>query len=141
MNENDCLFCRIFAHLEKASIVYEDENTMGFIDTFPRLAKGQCVVIHKHHLEQFYQLEDIELAEMMVAVKRVAIKMEKVFSAKYVCVFSRGQTFPHAHMLVYPSEPLCTINGVLETLEAMRKLALDTTGASLEETAKKIAEA
>jgi histidine triad (HIT) family protein len=138
---NDCLFCRIFARLTPASIVYEDENTLGFIDTFPRLAKGQCVVIHKKHVDQFYQLEDSELAEMMVAVKRVAIKLEKTYSAKYVCVFSRGQTVPHAHIIVYPSEPLCTMDGVLKSLETMRQLTLDTNAAGLEETARKLYEA
>jgi histidine triad (HIT) family protein len=138
---NDCLFCRIFARLTPANIVYEDANTMGFMDAFPRLAKAQCVVIHKKHVDQFYQLEDNELAEMMIAAKRVALKIQKVYSSKYTCVFSRGQTVPHAHIIVYPSEPLCTLDGVLKSLETMRQLTLDTSSTGLEETARKLSQA
>jgi len=92
-------------------------------------------------VEQFYDLEDNEIAELFVAVKRVAIKLKKVFGPKYVCVFSRGQSVPHAHIIIYPSDPLCTMDGVINALNTMRLLTHDTTEENLEETAEKLAEA
>ncbi len=123
--DNKCLFCKMANGVIKTRIIYEDDNTLGIVDTTPRFAKGQCVVMHKKHVTQFYELEDNEIAELFIAVKRVARKLQKLFQPQYVCLFSRGQGVPHAHIIVYPSSPLGTMDGFFDTIEKSRHLALE----------------
>jgi histidine triad (HIT) family protein len=139
--DNDCPFCKIARGELETRIVYQDENTVGFIDTLPRFAKGQCVVIHKRHVEQFYELEDKEIAELFCAVKKVAQKLHKVYDPNYVSVFSRGQTVPHVHIIVYPSSPLCTVEGLLKALYMSHQLALQSGNKDLDEALGLIKEA
>ena len=123
----------------KTRVIYEDENTLGIVDTTPRFARGQCVVMHKKHVTQFYELEDNEIAELFVAVKRVAKKIYGAFKPEYVCTFSRGQSVPHVHIIVYPSSPLGTLDEFMNSMEKTRRLALgEMNEAALDKTAEVI---
>jgi histidine triad (HIT) family protein len=124
---NDCIFCKMAKGEMKTRVIYEDENTLGIVDTTPRFARGQCVVMHKKHVTQFYELEDSEIAELFVAVKRVAKKINDVFKPEYVCTFSRGQGVPHVHIIVFPSSPLGTMDGYFNTVQKTRRLVLEET--------------
>lgn len=137
--EIDCPFCKIFRGDLPARIIYQDTNTVGFVDITPRFAKGQCVVVHKKHVVQFYELEDNEIAELFQAVKRVAQKLHTVFQPDYVCLFSRGQSVAHAHIIVYPSSPLGTLDGVLKSIDTTRRLVQEEMNENaLNETARLI---
>jgi histidine triad (HIT) family protein len=122
---NDCIFCKMISGAVKTRVIYEDEKTLCIVDTTPRFAKGQCVVIHKRHVTQFYDLDDNEIAELFVAVKKVAKKINDAFKPEYVCTFSRGQSVPHAHVIVFPSSPLGTMDGFMSTMEKTRRLAFE----------------
>lgn len=126
MSENNCIFCRIFNLELPSRVLYKDESTIAILDNTPRLAKGQCVVYHKRHVNQFYELDDEEIAELFITVKKVARKLKSVFNPEYVCIFSRGQTVSHSHIIIFPSSPLGTLDGVLHTIDTARKLTLET---------------
>ena len=44
----DCIFCKIISKEISAKILYEDEDTISFLDAFP-VAKGHTLVIPKEH--------------------------------------------------------------------------------------------
>jgi diadenosine tetraphosphate (Ap4A) HIT family hydrolase len=111
------------------------------LDITPRFAQGQCVVTHKKHVEQFYELEDNEIAELFKTVKLVANKLEKVFNPKFVCTFSRGQLIPHAHIIVFPSSPLGVLDGILSSIFTFHQLVKETTDNNLDEIAERIRQA
>jgi histidine triad (HIT) family protein len=138
---SDCPFCKIFAGEIQTRKIYEDENTIAILDITPRFAQGQCVVTHKKHVEQFYELEDNEIAELFKTVKVVANKLKKAFNPKYVCLFSRGQLIPHAHVIVFPSSPLGVLDGVFDSLLTSHQLTKESTDSNLDEVAKKIRQA
>jgi histidine triad (HIT) family protein len=138
---SDCPFCKIFAGKIQTRKIYEDENTVAILDITPRFAQGQCVVTHKKHVEQFYELEDNEIAELFKTVKVVANKLKKAFNPKYVCLFSRGQLIPHAHVIVFPSSPLGVLDGVFDSLLTSHQLTKESTDSNLDEVAKKIRQA
>jgi len=138
---NECLFCKIFAGEVQTRKIYEDENTVGILDTTPRFATGQCVVIHKRHAAQFYELEDDEIAELFKATKIVANKIKKAYNPDFVCLLSRGQTIPHAHVLVFPSSPLSVLDGFMSSLVTFHLLTLESTDSKLDEVAEKIRKA
>jgi diadenosine tetraphosphate (Ap4A) HIT family hydrolase len=120
---SDCLFCKIFTGEIQTRKIYQDEN------------------IHKKHVREFYELEDGEMAELFKTVKMVAHKLEKVFNPKFVCMFSRGQLVPHAHIIVFPSSPLGVIDGVLNSLFTFHQLIKESTDSNLDELAERIRQA
>ena len=137
----ECPFCKIFTGELETRKIYQDENTVAILDITPRFAQGQCVVTHRKHVEQFYELEDDEIAELFKTVKVVAHKLKKAFNPKYVCSFSRGQLIPHAHIIVFPSSPLGVLDGVFNSLFTFHQLIKESTDSKLDEVAEKIRQA
>ncbi len=50
-----CIFCRIADHELPASIVYEDEHTMAFLDIQP-INPGHVLIIPKTHADSLSDL-------------------------------------------------------------------------------------
>jgi len=138
---SECPFCKIFTGEVQTRKIYEDKNTVAILDATPRFAQGQCVVIHKKHVEQFYELEDDEIAELFKTVKVVAKKLKKAFDPQFVCLLARGQGVPHTHVIVFPSSPLGVLEDFLKSLYKFHLLTGESTGSKLDDTAKKIKEA
>ena len=44
----DCIFCKIILKEIPTKILYEDDDTISFLDAFP-VAKGHTLVIQKAH--------------------------------------------------------------------------------------------
>ena len=44
----DCIFCKIISKEIPTKILYEDDDTISFLDAFP-VAKGHTLVIPKTH--------------------------------------------------------------------------------------------
>jgi histidine triad (HIT) family protein len=86
--------------------VYEDDYSLGILDIYPRFAKGQCLVFPKKHVEDIYDLQDEEVIRLFRAVREVAGKIDKLYEPEGIGMFMRGRTFPHIHVLLYPSFPI-----------------------------------
>jgi histidine triad (HIT) family protein len=138
---SDCPFCKIFTGELQARKIYQDKNTVAILDMNPRFAQGQCVVTHRKHAEQFYELEDDEIAELFKAAKVVANKLKRAFNPQYVCLFARGQTVSHAHVIVFPSSPLGVLDGTFKSMATLHQLIKESTDSNLDEVAKIIREA
>ena len=134
----DCVFCKMFTGEVQTRKVYEDRDVMGILDIAPLFAQGQCVVIHRRHVAQFYDLDDEELAQLFVGVKAVARKIREAFGAAHVSIYSRGMRISdHSHILIYPS----TGEGPMDKMMAAFVAALALRGVSptqLDEMAEKI---
>lgn len=134
----DCVFCKMFTGEVEARKVYEGKDVMGVLDIAPRFAQGQCVVAHRRHVPQFYDLEDEELAQLFTGVKAVAKKVGAAFDTPIVSIFSRGMTVPtHNHVLVFPATGEGPIDRVLVAFLAA-EIVRQTTPGQLDEIAEKI---
>jgi histidine triad (HIT) family protein len=137
----DCVFCKMFTGEVETRKVYEDRGVIGVLDMAPRFAQGQCVVAHRRHVAQFYDLEDEEVAQLFVGVKAVSRKIGEVFHTPIVSIFSRGISVPtHNHILVFPATgegPIDRVLGAFLAAEIVRQ----TTPAQLDEIAEKIRKA
>jgi len=134
----DCVFCKMFTGELEARKVYEGRDVIGVLDVAPRFAQGQCVVAHRRHAPQFYDLEDEELAQLFVGVKAVAKKIGAAFDTPIVSIFSRGITVPtHNHVLVFPATGEGPIDRVLVAFLAA-EIVRQTTPDQLDEIAEKI---
>ena len=71
MSENNCIFCRIVAGEAPASLVYEDEAVVAFVDTTP-INAGHVLVIPRRHAEYLADMRADEAAPMWEAARQVA---------------------------------------------------------------------
>jgi histidine triad (HIT) family protein len=133
-----CIFCKMFSGEVETRKVYESRDVIGVLDVAPRFAQGQCVVIHRRHVAQFYDLEDEELTQLFVGVKAVAKKIREAFGTPLVSTFTSGIAVPiHSHVIVYPSTgegPMDRVMAAFVAAEAVRRIS----PAQLDEIAQKI---
>jgi histidine triad (HIT) family protein len=110
--------------------VAENDHFLAFLDIMP-LVKGHVLVIPKREEDYIFDLEDDELAGMIVFAKNVALKMKMVLPCRKIGVTVIGLEVPHAHIHLIP------INGVADMDFSKEKLKLNPE--ELAETASLIA--
>ena len=95
------IFSRIVAGEIPCHKVAENDRFFAFLDIAP-LAKGHTLVIPKREVDYFYDLEDDELAEMIVFAKQIAKKIQATTQCKKVATVVLGLEVPHAHIHLVP---------------------------------------
>lgn len=95
------LFTKIVLGEIPAHKVAESENQLAFLDIMP-LRKGHVLVIPKKEIDNIFDLEDDDLAELMKFAKKVAKKIAKEFPSRKVGVAVVGLEVPHAHIHLIP---------------------------------------
>lgn len=103
---DSCIFCKIVKKELSSYKVYEDENTLAFLDIYP-VIEGHTLIIPKKHFENILDIEDEELNNVMKATKKVAELVKKKLNADAINVLhasgvEAGQTVFHIHFHVVP---------------------------------------
>ncbi|WP_079890826.1 HIT family protein [Halococcus agarilyticus] len=101
----DCVFCSIAADSSPAYRLYEDENTLAFLDIKPAI-RGHTLVIPKtHHVTLTDMPEDL-VADVFRTVQRVAAALESTHELDgFNTAQSNGKTRQevfHAHVHIIP---------------------------------------
>jgi len=101
------IFARIVRGEAPAAKVYEDHDTLAFMDVFPQ-GRGHVLVVHKRsHARNLLDAEPEALHAVIGAVQRIAravraaLKPDGVFVAQFNGEAS-GQTVFHLHFHVIP---------------------------------------
>ena len=136
MND-DCPFCGIASDKASASIVYEDENVLAFMDLNPA-SVGHTLVIPRQHWENIYDVPEETLADVVAVVKKVSVAVNKTVGADGIKVIqlngrAAGQVVFHLHFHVIPAS---SKSGVM--MGHRGRVAYGR--AELDETARKIRE-
>ena len=101
----DCIFCRIVAGEIEASVAYEDDATIAFID-LAQFHPGHTLVVPRRHIVDIFELEDESGAALMVALVRVSRAVRQAFSPDGINIWqSNGapwQEVFHIHFHVLP---------------------------------------
>jgi len=105
----DCVFCRIAAGNEPASIVHEDEHTLVFVD-LRQFHPGHTLVIPRRHLNDMRDLDFDTGAALMATVARVCRAIAVAFPNQGLSVWhsigeAAFQEVPHLHVHVHPRLP------------------------------------
>jgi len=95
--------------------VAENDKYLAFLDSTP-LRKGHVLVIPKIEVDYIFDLNDDDLAGMMIFAKQVAVKIKKVFPCNRVGVTVIGLEVPHAHIHLIPINSLVDMNFMQEKL-------------------------
>ena len=106
MNEDSCIFCRIAQKQVPASLVYEDENVMAFLDIKP-LNEGHTLVIPKAHYESIFEIPLDLVAYLHGVTKKIAFAVKKATGADGISISQQngkaaGQEIFHLHVHVIP---------------------------------------
>src|SRR4030065_2150995 len=106
MNDNSCIFCKIVRKQAPASVIYEDENVMAFLDIRP-LNEGHTLVIPKEHYETIFEIPQELIAYLHGIVKQVAIAVKKATKADGISIIQQNgkaanQEILHLHVHVVP---------------------------------------
>ncbi len=81
----------------------ESEKFYAFLDINP-IQKGHTLVIPRREVDYIFDMEDDELAEMIVFAKKVAVAIKKAFSCRKVGMAVLGLEVAHAHIHLVPMQ-------------------------------------
>jgi histidine triad (HIT) family protein len=105
---NDCVFCRIVGGNMPASVVYEDDETLAFLD-LRQPSAAHVLVVPKLHIETIFDLEPELSARLMLTVVLTARAVRESLGPAGVNIWqsnghAAGQEVPHVHMHVLARE-------------------------------------
>jgi histidine triad (HIT) family protein len=103
MADEDCVLCRVVSGQVSAPPVADTPRIMGVLNTLEPFSRGHCVFFPRKHATNLLEMEDGDLAELLIAIRDVAAKV----GADNFNVLSNigalaGQTVFHAHMHLIP---------------------------------------
>ena len=80
--------------------IYEDENTIAFLDIHP-VQPGHILVVPKMQVDHFEDLPEEMYATLWLAVKKIANHL-KILGRARIGVIVDGTGIPHAHIHLIP---------------------------------------
>ena len=103
---SDCVFCKIIAGQIPSTRVYEDDLVLAFMD-IGQVNPGHVLVAAKVHVENVYELDDVQAAAVARACTRVARAIRTAFAPAGLSVYQAngvpaGQTVFHYHVHLVP---------------------------------------
>jgi len=121
MNDTSCVFCRIARKQASASMIYEDETALAFLDTRP-LNEGHTLVIPKEHYATIFEAPEELVVHLHRIVKRVALAVKEVTKADGISIIQQNgkaanQEVFHLHVHVIPrfeGQKLMRFGGISE---------------------------
>lgn len=104
MAEDNCLFCRIVSGEVPATIVYEDDNALAFLDHRP-LFHGHTLLVPRVHVETLGELPASLVEPFFKTAQLLSRAIEAALGAEgtFVAMNNRvSQSVPHLHVHVVP---------------------------------------
>lgn len=137
----ECPFCRIVAGGLPASIVWQDDIAVAFMD-LRQAVPGHVLVVPREHVEDIHALDENTGAHLMRLVIRIANALKRALPMDGLNLWQSngaagGQEVPHVHLhvqprrdgdgllQVYPELPIDVDRITLETLAAAVRTQLD----------------
>jgi len=101
-----CIFCKIVKKQAPASVIYENQNVLAFLDIKP-LTVGHTLVIPKAHYVDIFDTPEIQLTKVHKVAKQIALAVKKTTAADGISIVQQncraaGQDIFHLHVHVVP---------------------------------------
>lgn len=102
----ETIFSKIIRREIPADIVYEDDETMAFLDIAPT-THGHTLVVPKKHVRNIFDVDEETLAAVMRTIRKIAPAVRDAVGAKGVNIHSNhepeaGQVVFHLHFHIIP---------------------------------------
>jgi histidine triad (HIT) family protein len=106
MGDRGCIFCAIIEGQAPAEVLFEDEETLAFMDINPA-NPGHTLVIPKRHVQDIYGMDEEMVAAVMRATVRVAKAIKRALQPDGMNLVQSneragGQDVFHFHIHVIP---------------------------------------
>lgn len=110
---SDCAFCRIVAGDDPAQVVFEDEDSLAFLDRRP-LFEGHSLLVPRGHHETLGELPDRLLAVLFANARLLSLAVPEAMGkpGSFVALNNVvSQSVPHLHVHVVPRKPKDGLRG------------------------------
>jgi len=102
------VFAKVLRGELPSHTIYEDEDTLAFLDIMPR-SDGHVLVITKEEARDLFDVSPEALAKLMAVVQKLAPKIKDAMGADGVLIAqfngaAAGQTVFHLHVHIIPRE-------------------------------------
>lgn len=109
MEKNTSLFLDIIAGTIPCTKVYEDQETLAFLDIHP-VSSGHVLVVPKVYSENLFDCSAESLKACLVTCQKIATAMQKALEVEGVTIIHNagkvaGQVIFHTHFHVIPRRP------------------------------------
>jgi histidine triad (HIT) family protein len=106
MSDRGCIFCAIIEGQAPAEVVFEDEETLAFMDINPA-NPGHTLVIPKMHVRDIYGMDEETAAAVMRTTVRVARAIKRALQPDGMNLVQSnehagGQDIFHFHIHIIP---------------------------------------
>jgi Diadenosine tetraphosphate (Ap4A) hydrolase and other HIT family hydrolases len=111
----ECVFCKIAKKEIKASIVFEDERFIAFLDKSP-IFKGHALLMPKMHIETLFDFPENYLKELAVETKKIAEGVKKGTNCDGILLINNNvvsQSVPHFHLHIIPRDKGKSLRGFM----------------------------
>ncbi|MFW9809479.1 MAG: HIT family protein [Candidatus Thorarchaeota archaeon] len=106
MSDENCIFCRIVRGEMPASLIFEDEICMAFMDVFP-INRGHSLLIPKKHYVNLLDVDNDVIAHLAVRLADLTSRVKNATGEDGVLNIvangeGAGQDVPHLHIHAIP---------------------------------------
>ena len=106
---SDCIFCSIVRGEAPASLTYEDDTVVAFMDIQP-ISHGHMLVVPREHAELMQDVDETVAMRAFRVARRMAALARQTLGARGVNLFVADgevafQDVPHFHVHVIPRYP------------------------------------
>lgn len=106
MYDDECVFCKEIALQKKAAIVYEDDETMAFMDYAP-VEPGHVLVIPKNHYVDIFDIDYDQYFKVHRLAKRLSAAIINAMKADAINIGQNNgpcanQVVMHYHLHIIP---------------------------------------
>lgn len=98
---NNCIFCKIVKGEIPSDRIYEDKNSLVFLDIKP-VSLGHLLIIPKKHVVWMQEAEDKIISDIFKLTKKMMLAIKKGLKCDYVQVSIVGNEVPHFHIHLIP---------------------------------------
>jgi len=102
----ECIFCKIINKESDASVIYEDEDCLAFLDVYP-ITEGHTLVIPKKHCATLEDCDEETAKHLISVIKKLngvvakAVKSEGILN-EVMNGEAAGQEVFHLHFHIIP---------------------------------------
>lgn len=105
------MFCKIVQGELPCYKVGENEQFLAFLSIEP-IKEGHTLIIPKEHVDDFFDMGEDLLQEILVFAKKISLNLKRAFPPKSgkIGLIVAGLEVPHAHLHLVPMDSLSDLN-------------------------------
>ena len=133
---DNCIFCRIIRDELPSYRVYEDENTLAFLDINPA-APGHTLIIPKTHVAQVEDMTGEDTEALFRTLHKLVDPIQRAFNTPASTILvnngkNANQVVPHVHIHVIPRKHMDRLSNVHNFVRTQKKVGPQELGKNAE---------